>query len=488
MRLQICLAATFVFAAGCSDYEKIAMDSLTDWTDVVLTEGEEDGHFEFTGINAEGLSCAGTVIARADSASGGAEVHASCAESGENADDIGSDEADSPEDELVDDAQHDPPLPALDDPFHANVEAEAVQNVLRDDLIAQRGGTVELWPTAIAGIFTYEQQISDENFHVGILVASNYGGGSYSSWRQDVSNADADALAAEYADRSADREATHALIDSCAVGEFAACGTAAAYLNNAFEDFTMDVASAVLSVAMTGCMGGDTNACSEVIVTLVEGNSNIISNDAFGPVAAALLEESCEDGNEAACAAAAIPWAGQAGDALAGATRAQEACSAGDPRGCAGAGILYILSNVDDRMDRAADWLMRGCELGDPYSCRRTSGWATEATIAGNEFEPAIVDRLFTSVCERGDAAACVLLGHTILEGPGGWTRDYARVISILEPICALDDQSDEHINGCYWLGMARQGAALQGEPNGEEEFRIVCDAGYERGCAELGE
>jgi serine/threonine-protein kinase len=161
----------------------------------------------------------------------------------------------------------------------------------------------------------------------------------------------------------------------------------------------------------------------------------------------------------------------------------ERACN-GTPSACVTHGELVRRYKLGDKpMEDAKASFQKGCDAGEQRGCRAYAA-LLERT------EPAKAAELYTTACDKSDAAACTLLGVLYEEGRGV-TRDASRALGLYDKACKASDKL-----GCaYQAFILSEGLGVrQDEARGTELAKdaatwlaMECDPNHPKQCIALG-
>jgi TPR repeat protein/serine/threonine protein kinase len=161
----------------------------------------------------------------------------------------------------------------------------------------------------------------------------------------------------------------------------------------------------------------------------------------------------------------------------------QRAC-AGLPAACITHGDLVRRYSIGDKpLEDAKASYKKGCDGGEQRGCRAYAS-LLERT------EPSKAADLYKTACDKGDAAACTLLGVLHEEGRGV-TRDASRALSLYNQACKATDKL-----GCAYqafilaegLGVRQdEGRAADLAKEAANWLAMECDASHPKQCVALG-
>lgn len=270
-------------------------------------------------------------------------------------------------------------------------------------------------------------------------------------------------------DGGIDRAAIAAELDRrCVAGELESCRNLA-ILYQSGAGVTADPRRAAALFAQA-CNGGNLSSCNHLALALSEGMG--IAADA--PKAAELYQKACDGGYALACRnlgmmlrdGHGIPVdLARAGELL------DRACTANAPFACTNAGNLdatLVAKEGAPRRKKMLDHFTRGCEAGDPTSCRQVGVLYLDGFALPKSHAAAAV--WLKKACDRDDAIACRVLGLLHRDG-AGVPRDPALSARLLTRACERKDDEACKLGGGAAGSAAGPGSAAPavdaGAPNG---------------------
>ena len=231
------------------------------------------------------------------------------------------------------------------------------------------------------------------------------------------------------------------------------------------------------------CDQGDEAACSSLAdAELLKDSPDLVR-------IAGWMRGSCDRGHQSACVrlATMFQWgSGVRADIARAFSLAKTACEKGNGAGCDLAGDLAPVS--DDRATVAYKYWIRGCEIGDAFSCESAGRRARygAGVLANPEESKKLMARGFElakASCERGEGRGCRILGIVYVRGDGV-AADAALGITKLQRACDLGV-----LEACGELGeMYALGAnGLNKDPERARKLlETACNRGATMACMTL--
>jgi TPR repeat protein len=257
---------------------------------------------------------------------------------------------------------------------------------------------------------------------------------------------------------SADAKAELAKLDAaCTANDVEACRKLAIVYEEGIAGVTVDHVKAT-QLFRKACEGRNFAACNQLALALSEGlgieknpanaaelyqrtcdagyklacrNLGLMLRDGRGvPVdlarAATLLDNACTAATAYACTNAGDLDAKRAESAPDDATRAQlykdmiahykRGCDDGDPTSCRNLGIAYLEGKALPTSTAAASvWLSRGCRLDDPIACRVLGAMTIQGLGVDRDHAAGVA--LLSRACDRKDTEACNALATIAAAG-----------------------------------------------------------------------
>lgn len=161
----------------------------------------------------------------------------------------------------------------------------------------------------------------------------------------------------------------------------------------------------------------------------------------------------------------------------------QQACEAGDMRGCVALGSIYERglgqARVDD--DRAQQLYRRACDAKNAAGCHRLGSMFERGRRTERDYEAARA--MYEQACEESGTLGCYELGELYRKARGG-ERDYGRSRRLFANAC-----SNGSMSGCIALGDAyRRAEGVERDyERARRLYRRACDREVPRGCGNLG-
>jgi TPR repeat protein len=163
-----------------------------------------------------------------------------------------------------------------------------------------------------------------------------------------------------------------------------------------------------------------------------------------------------------------------------------EACSLGDPRGCAFAGRLWLDGRgVARDAERGMDMLVRACDGGVGLACLVGARWLGDSANVRDIGAPELRARLeLEHACIVGQSDSCYQVGLLFYFGKDAFPRDRAKANEAYARGCDLGDA-----RACNNLGdgLAYGDGAPRDTQRAAATFAKACRLGEALGCANWG-
>lgn len=227
------------------------------------------------------------------------------------------------------------------------------------------------------------------------------------------------------------------------------------------------------------CVGGDLESCRRLGVMYQEGTG--ISPDPRR--ATALFGQACKGNNLSACNNLAMNLSegiGAERNAAKAAEVYQRACDANYALACRNLGLMYRDGRgVPADATKAEPLLVRACDSNVPFACKNAGDLDASlvSRFGPHRWKRAI--RHYTRGCDFGDPTSCRQIGILYLEGKGVPKSSNAAAVW-LERGCLPDDAV-----ACRLLGnLVTQGVGtVRDVERGRELFRRACNANDDEAC-----